>query len=315
MEEIKNIYLAGGCFWGLEKYLKNIFGVKHTCVGYANGFTENPSYEDVCTKNTGFAETVYVKYDNNAISLGYLLDLFYDAIDPTSVNRQGPDVGSQYRSGIYYTDENDLEIINDSLARLQKKYTKPIAIEVSKLINFYAAEEYHQDYLSKNPNGYCHIDMSKADKIKNNIVDPYKYNKIINDSLTEMQKHVAYENGTEPPFDNEYVDNHQKGIYVDIITGEPLFFSNDKFDSHCGWPSFSRPADPNVVNYVSDTSYGMKRTEVRSRSGDIHLGHVFSDGPEDKGGLRYCINSASLRFIPLEQMESMGYGSYIKFVK
>lgn len=314
MKKIKSIYLAGGCFWGLEKYIKNINGVTFTQAGYANGTGQSPTYEDVCRKNTGFAETVFVKYDSDIISLEFLLDLFYEAIDPTVLNRQGFDIGEQYRTGIYYTDISDDEIIKKSLARLQAKYSSPIAIEVATLKNFYPAEEYHQNYLDKNPGGYCHISPAKMEKLKSYIVDPYKYDKKNDASLTERQKYIAYNNGTEPPFQNEYYDNFEKGIYVDIITGEPLFFSKDKFDSHCGWPSFSLPADPKAVNYKTDNAYGMKRTEVRSRNGDIHLGHVFSDGPKEKGGMRYCINSASLRFIPFEKMQEEGYGAYIKFL-
>lgn len=315
MQNIKSIYFAGGCFWGLEKYIKSIHGVTFTQAGYANGTGQNPTYEDVCRKNTGFAETVFVKYDSDIISLDFILDLFYEAIDPTALNRQGFDIGVQYRSGIYYTDKSDEEIIIKSIARLQKKHSSDIAIEVTQLKNYYPAEDYHQNYLDKNPGGYCHINPAKMEKLKDYIIDPYKYGKKDDSSLTDHQKYIAYSNGTEPPFENEYFDNFKKGIYVDVTTGEPLFFSKDKFDSHCGWPSFSSPANPKAVNYKTDNSFGMRRTEVRSRNGDIHLGHIFSDGPKDKGGMRYCINSASLKFIPLEKMQDEGYGVYIKFLE
>lgn len=184
-----------------------------------------------------------------------------------------------------------------------------------KLTNFTVAEDYHQDYLRKNPNGYCHIDLSTADEV---IIDPSKYPKpsddILRKKLTDAQYKVTQENDTESAFSNEYWDNIQKGIYVDVATGEPLFSSTDKFDSGCGWPSFSKPISKDVVTYKEDLSYNMTRTEVRSRSGDSHLGHVFEDGPKELGGLRYCINSASIRFVPLEDMEKEGYGYLTKLV-
>ncbi len=224
----------------------------------------------------------------------------------------------QYRSGIYYTDEADKPVIEQSIARLQKKYDKPIVIEVLPLEHFYMAEEYHQDYLVKNPGGYCHIRSEKYEEAKNRIVDPYRYRldkeKALS-SLSKQQIDVAFHNGTEPPFANEYNEHFEKGIYVDIATGEPLFFSQDKFHSSCGWPSFSKPADNAAVKYLEDNAYGMRRTEVRSRVGDIHLGHVFNDGPKESGGARYCINSASIKFIPLEKMKDEGYEGYIPFVK
>lgn len=164
--KLKEIYLAGGCFWGTEKYLSGIHGIVKTDVGYANGNTENPTYEEVCHNNTGHAETVRVFYDPQQVGLGFILDLYYDVIDPTSVNRQGGDIGSQYRTGIYYVDENDLPIIQDSIRNLQEKYDKPIAIEVLPLKNYYLAEEYHQKYLDKNPNGYCHIPRYKFEEVK-----------------------------------------------------------------------------------------------------------------------------------------------------
>lgn len=166
MADNKVIYLAGGCFWGTEKYLSGIKGIIETNVGYANGNTENPTYEEVCHHNTGHAETVKVVYDPNTISLTFVLELYYDVINPTSINKQGEDTGSQYRTGIYYVDENDVDIIKDSINELQTKYDKPIAIEVLPIINYYLAEEYHQKYLDKNPNGYCHIGVDKFEKAK-----------------------------------------------------------------------------------------------------------------------------------------------------
>ncbi len=304
------IYLAGGCFWGIEAYMERIDGVTDAVSGYANGNTENPSYEEVSHKNTGHAETVKVTFDDTVISLDELIGYYLKVVNPVSVNRQGNDVGTQYRSGIYFTDEADFDIIKTVLDLEQDKYSDPIVVELEPLDGFYMAEEYHQDYLKKNPNGYCHIDLNKADE-EVIFIDPNKYSKpsdeVLRETLTEEQYQVTQNNATERAFGNEYFDNKKKGIYVDIVTGEPLFTSLDKYDSGCGWPSFTKPIVSEVVNYETDSSFNMKRTEVRSRVGDSHLGHVFEDGPVDKGGLRYCINSASIRFIPLEKMEEEGY--------
>jgi peptide methionine sulfoxide reductase msrA/msrB len=309
------IHLAGGCFWGAEKYIASVRGVLETQVGYANGTTENPTYEDVCRRDTGHAETVKIIYDPTVLPLDFLLSLYYEAIDPTSVNKQGGDRGVQYRTGIYYTDEKDLPVIDKSIAGLQKRLDKPVAIEVKPLENFYPAEEYHQKYLDKNPGGYCHIGRDKFKKAASAVVNPNQFKlpdkDVLRSALTQTQYEVTQSSATEPPFKNDFWDEYRPGIYVDITTGEPLFASSDKFESGCGWPSFSKPIDPNVVREKDDLSHGMVRTEVRSRTGDAHLGHVFTDGPKDKGGLRYCINSAALRFIPKEDMPSEGYGYLI----
>ncbi len=312
------IYLAGGCFWGLEKYMESIHGVHSTQVGYANGNTENPTYEEVCYNNTGHAETVRVVYDPDLLSLELLLELFYEVIDPVSINRQGADVGRQYRSGIYYLSESDLPSIQNSIARLQKRYDKPIAIEIKALENFTPAEEYHQKYLDKNPGGYCHISRGQFQKAAGMKIDPINYpapsSEKLRESLSKTQYEVTQNNATEPPFRNEFWNSFRPGIYVDITTGEPLFVSTDKFESGCGWPSFSKPIDPNVVREKKDKTHRMLRTEVRSRVGNAHLGHVFNDGPKEKGGLRYCINSASLHFIPREDMEREGYGYLLELL-
>jgi len=304
--------LAGGCFWGLEEYLKSIRGVASTKVGYANGKTENPTYQEVCYNGTGHAEAVKIIFDEKVLPLDFLLELFYEAIDPTTLNRQGGDTGTQYRTGIYYTDLNDLPVIKHSLENLQKKYNEPIAIEALPLSNFYDAEEYHQKYLDKNPSGYCHIGKDKFKKAASAIVNPTQFSFLeeaeLKKELTEIQYAVTQKNATEPPFKNEYWDNYKEGIYVDITTGEPLFSSSEKFESGCGWPSFSKPIDSFVVKEKSDISHSMIRNEVRSRVGDAHLGHVFDDGPRENGGLRYCINSASLRFVSKANMEQEGYG-------
>lgn len=316
---LKEIYLAGGCFWGAQKYFDNIKGVKSTDVGYANGDKSNPTYAEVCSGHTGHSEAVHVIYDCNELRLEWLLQLYYDIIDPTSLNRQGFDKGVQYRTGIYFIDDNDEHIINSSIEALQKKYDEPIAIEVTRLENYSAAEGYHQSYLDKNPTGYCHIGKNKIESVKHVVVDGSKYlpkeNEDLVKILTPIQYSVTQKNATEPPFSSEYNNLFEKGIYVDITSGEPLFISTDKFESGCGWPSFSKPIEPHVLREKDDISYNSVRTEVRSRMGDAHLGHVFDDGPVKTGGLRYCMNGAALKFIPLDNMEELGYGYLKKLIK
>lgn len=320
MKSTKEIYLAGGCFWGTEHFLKLIEGVEATQVGYANGNMANPTYKQVCTGTTDFAETVKVQYNPTMVDLPFLIDLYFKTIDPTSVNRQGNDRGTQYRTGIYYTDSADLPLIKETVNRLASAYPRPLAVEIEPLKNFYPAEDYHQDYLDKNPGGYCHIhpelfEMARKAKMTKKSAYSKPDDATLRSQLTAEQYAVTQKNATEPAFRNDYWDEHRPGIYVDVTTGEPLFVSTDKFDSGCGWPSFSRPIDRKLVREKVDTTHGMVRTEVRSTTGDAHLGHVFTDGPADKGGLRYCINSASLRFIPKDKMQAEGYGEYIDLVK
>ena len=313
-QEQRIIYLAGGCFWGLEAYMERIQGVTDAVSGYANGKGDTTNYQ--LLHATDHAETVKVTYDPNKISLDKLLQYYFRVIDPTSINKQGNDRGRQYRTGIYYQNEQDKAVIEAALKTLQSKYQVPIQIEVEPLKNYVEAEEYHQDYLKKNPNGYCHIDIKKADEP---LIDDKKYPKPsdaeLKQKLTALQYDVTQGKHTERSFSNEYWDNFSPGIYVDITTGEPLFSSKDKFESGCGWPSFTKPIAAEVAEYQKDNSFNMTRIEVLSRSGHAHLGHVFDDGPRDKGGLRYCINSASIKFIPLDEMEKQGYGDLIPFVK
>ena len=303
-------------FLGVEAYFSRIRGVVATTAGYANGKTENPTYEEVCSGKTGHAETVHVVYNPEVVSLDQLLRHFFRIIDPTARNRQGNDIGLQYRSGIYYRDPEELPVIGAVLAEVQKEYQKLVVTEVLPLANFYPAEEYHQKYLEKNPGGYCHVDLSLAASEPS---PPATYRKPspeeIKKKLTPLQYDVTQLNQTEPPFANAYWDNHEPGLYVDVVTGEPLFSSKDKFDSGTGWPSFTRPIDPGAVAYRKDFKAGIERVEVRSKIGDSHLGHVFDDGPVEKGGRRFCINSAALRFIPLAEMEKEGYGAYIPLVE
>jgi peptide methionine sulfoxide reductase msrA/msrB len=307
----KEIYLAGGCFWGIQAYIDRITGVEYTNVGYANGNSEETEYYSL--KETGHAETVYVAYDPEKITLEELLGYFYGIIDPTSLNKQGNDIGSQYRSGIYYVDEEDREIIKSVTASEQARLGEEIVTEIEPLKNYVLAEDYHQNYLDKNPGGYCHINLSNIPREKPG-VDPEDYPKPtleeIKEKLTDQQFSITQENATEYAFDNKYWDNKEAGLYVDIVTGEPLFLSLDKYNSGSGWPSFTRPIQWDVITYTKDESLGMERIEVRSRSGDSHLGHMFYDGPVEEGGLRYCINSGALDFIPLDALEGLGYGKF-----
>lgn len=319
VENLKEIYFAGGCFWGVEEYFSRIPGVYDVVSGYANGKTENPTYEEVCHDNTGHAETVKIQYDPAVVSLKTLTEQLFKIINPTLKDRQGNDVGNQYRSGVYYTDEADLSVLQEVFDSEQKKYDQKIVTELEPLKNFYQAEDYHQDYLQKNPNGYCHVDFSTLDEVEpettSSIVNPDNYSKPSDEelkkTLTKEQYEVTQNANTESAFTNEYYDNHEAGLYVDVVTGEPLFSSKDKYESGCGWPSFTKPIDPAVIVENEDTSLGLTRTEVRSRVGNSHLGHVFNDGPADKGGLRYCINSNSLRFIPYDEMSEKGYGEFM----
>ncbi|MCL2491333.1 MAG: peptide-methionine (S)-S-oxide reductase MsrA [Coriobacteriia bacterium] len=310
----KTIYLAGGCFWGVEKYFSLIHGVIGTAVGYANGHTEDPTYEQVCTDTTGYVECVQVDYDMDVVSLTFLLDRFFEIIDPTSRNRQGNDIGTQYRSGIYYAESDDREIIEGAVILLSESHEIPLAIEIAPLSTFYRAEEYHQSYLDKNPGGYCHIPTARFDEAKHAVEVSCRTDHDLRDRLTHIQYEVTQHGATEPPFCNEYNDTFEEGIYVDIIDGTPLFSSREKFESGCGWPSFSAPIASKDLSEHDDDSYGRERIEVRSTKSDSHLGHVFDDGPKERGGLRYCINSASLRFIPKDEMEKQGYSEFIDFI-
>lgn len=308
------IYLAGGCFWGLEEYFSRIEGVKKTTVGYANGQVESTNYQLI--HQTDHAETVHLIYDEERVSLREILLYYFRVIDPLSVNKQGNDVGRQYRTGVYYTDEGDKAVIEQVFAEQEKQLGQKIAVELEPLRHYVLAEDYHQDYLKKNPGGYCHINVNDAYQP---LVDPGQYEKPtdaeLKEQLTQEQYQVTQNSATERPFHNAYNATFEEGIYVDVTTGEPLFFAADKFESGCGWPSFSRPIAREVLRYYEDKSHGMERIEVRSRSGNAHLGHVFTDGPESAGGLRYCINSAALRFIPKEKMEAEGYAYLLQHMK
>lgn len=313
MENTENvIYLAGGCFWGIEQLMQSIPGVIDAQSGYANGSGEaEANYPTVSTGKTGFRETVRVEYDPEQVSLDALLLAYFYVIDPTVENRQGNDVGTQYQTGVYYTNGKAKETV-ERIAEIERSRSRQFKVEIGPLVNFYPAEEYHQDYLEKNPNGYCHIPLAEMKLFSSLRIDPGDYQKpaaeAIRDKLTSEQYRVTQQNGTEHPFANEFWDQFEKGIYVDVVTGEPLFSTTDKFESGCGWPAFSKPIEEPAVVELPDDSHGMHRTEVRSRSGDSHLGHVFTGDPESPNGVRYCINSASLRFVPYAKMEAEGYG-------
>jgi peptide methionine sulfoxide reductase msrA/msrB len=309
----KNIFFAGGCFWGVEKYFSLIPGITATEAGYANGHVDNPTYEHVCRGDSGFAETVKVSYDEKRVSLVFLLTAFFEAVDPFSLNRQGSDVGVQYRTGIYTDDPHTLDLITRYVRNLQRKSKRKIATEVLPLLNYYPAEEYHQKYLEHNQNGCCHIDDAVFEKLKNLKQSAYtcKTDEELKQNLSDLQYRVTRENATEKAFENEYYNEFREGIYVDISTGEPLFVSADKFDAGCGWPAFSKPISSTLIAEFEDMRDFKPMTEVRSVTGNAHLGHVFDDGPKESGGLRYCINSASLRFIPKAEMEQAGYGNYL----
>ncbi|VUW91747.1 Peptide methionine sulfoxide reductase MsrA/MsrB 1 [Streptococcus constellatus] len=308
------IYLAGGCFWGLEEYFSRITGVTDTTVGYANGQVASTNYQLI--HQTDHAETVQVTYDENLVSLREILLYYFRVIDPLSINKQGNDIGRQYRTGIYYTNDTDVPVINEVVKEQERQFGQKIAVEVEPLRHYVLAEDYHQDYLKKNPGGYCHINVNDAYQP---LVDPGQYEKpseaVLKENLSEESYQVTQHAATERPFQNEYFATFEEGIYVDVTTEEPLFFASDKFDAGCGWPSFTRPIAKDVIKYYQDKSHGMKRVEVRSRSGNAHLGHVFTDGPQEQGGLRYCINSAALRFIKKEDMEQAGYGYLLSYMK
>ena len=307
---MKTIYFAGGCFWGVEKFFNQFTGVKSIQVGYANGPNKAPSYEEVCHRS-GHAETVKLDYDENIITLNELLDYFFMIIDPLSKNKQGNDIGIQYRTGIYYASQDQLHIIKDLCDKKEKKLGKKLAVEILALNNFFPAENYHQMYLDKNPGGYCHIPKSlfKLNQQKKGMNE-----KELRNRIGDLAYEVTQNAETEKPFSGKYDKFFDKGIYVDIVSGEPLFISSDKFDSGCGWPAFSKPIKKDALIEKKDFSHFMIRTEVRSSKANSHLGHVFDDGPEEKGGLRYCINSAALKFIPFDNMEKEGYGEYKKMI-
>jgi peptide methionine sulfoxide reductase msrA/msrB len=316
---------AGGCFWCVEEAFDELDGVKQVLSGYSGGHVKNPTYEKVCTGTTGHLESIQIVFDPAIISYGELLDIYWRQFDPTDAGGSFYDRGSQYLSAIFYHDAKQKVIAETSKQELNASgiFDKPIATSILKFDVFYPAEEYHQRYCKKNPIRYIsYRSGSGRDQFIRSVWGDVGLDKNyhkpkteeLKKKLTDEQYDVTQHSATERPFHNEYFDSKKEGIYVDIISGEPLFSSTDKFDSGCGWPSFSKPIDPRYLVKKNDSSMFMDRVEVRSKFGDSHLGHVFNDGPTPTH-LRYCINSASLKFIPKDEMEKAGYGYLLWLLK
>lgn len=290
MSKLKKAIFAGGCFWCMVKPFDAYDGVEKIVVGYTGGHTKNPTYEEVCTKETGHYEAVEILYNENIINYVELVEAFFMSIDPTDEGGQFNDRGKSYETAVFYTDDNQKLIAEEYKKNLDNSgiFAKPIAVKILKAESFYPAEEYHQNYYKKNP--FRYKAYYRGSGRKNFIENMRKISDLkkeeLKNKLTPLQYKVTQENGTEPPFDNEYNENFKEGIYVDIVTDKPLFSSKDKFKSGCGWPAFSKPINKGYVKENSDFTHGMFRTEVRSTNGDSHLGHVFNDGPEKLGGLR-----------------------------
>ncbi|MEA3319177.1 MAG: peptide-methionine (S)-S-oxide reductase MsrA [Bacillota bacterium] len=314
INKLEKATFAGGCFWCMVKPFDEQDGIEEVVSGYTGGHKENPTYKEVCSETTGHYEAVQITFNPEVFPYEKLLDVYWSQIDPTDAGGQFHDRGDSYRTAIFYHSDEQKEIAEKSKHDLDQsgRFIDPIVTEILPAKPFYAAEEYHQDYYKKNPFRYkmYQAGSGRAAFIKENWKKENHAD--LKKKLTPMQYEVTQNNGTEPPFKNEFWNHTEEGIYVDIVSGEPLFSSLDKFDAGCGWPSFTKPIKKEQIKEEMDVTHRMVRTEVRSKEGDSHLGHVFEDGPVDKGGLRYCINSAALRFIPVSQLKKEGYGEYKK---
>ncbi len=304
---------AGGCFWCMVKPFDEMPGIVKVVSGYTGGDVENPTYEQVLAGKTGHVEAVEITYNPQVFSYEKILHIYWRQIDPTDPEGQFADRGPSYRTAIFYHNEEQRELAERSKRELEQsgKFTGPIATKILPAKPFYPAEEYHQYYYKKNPFHYerYYIGSGRKDFLARTW-RVEKNEEELRKRLTPIQFEVTQRNGTEKPFANAYYQNKREGIYVDIVSGEPLFSTLDQYDAGCGWPSFTKPIHTAHIVEKIDLSHGMIRTEVRSFYGDSHLGHLFEDGPIEKGGLRYCINSAALRFIPKEDLEREGYGEY-----
>jgi peptide methionine sulfoxide reductase msrA/msrB len=345
LSKYQRAYFAGGCFWCTESDLQKALGVVEVVSGYSGGHVENPTYGDVTSEKSGHREAVEVYYDDTLTDYEQLVRYHLTHIDPTDDSGQFYDRGESYQAVIFYQNPQERAVADKSLQELSdaKVFDKPLAVRLLPYTNFITAEKYHQDYAAKNTVKYCaYRESSGRDAFLQKYFGGKSWEDLISHpasprgdlpsggkdfsryvkpsdaelraKLTAIQYDVTQEEGTERPFDNEYNENHADGIYVDIVSGEPLYSSSDKYESGTGWPSFVKPIDQSYIVEKIDKGLFSTRTEIRSRYGDNHLGHVFGDGPADRGGKRYCMNSAALRFIPKEKMEKEGYGYYLPFV-